>query len=149
MFAQRGREAWRNLLDAFDGERARHGERGAGAGIVDGHERAAVQHLPVDGDVRHLGHHFEGEAVAVEDLLPLRERALGEDQVEDGHEGCCMPSPGRRGGKARVGGEVGPLDRAEEGRSVAIVVRDVQEKPTLMTSAPRSARIVVATGPAM
>jgi hypothetical protein len=33
VLTQRGREAGRNLLDALDGERARHGERGAGAGI--------------------------------------------------------------------------------------------------------------------
>ena len=63
----------------------------------------------------------------VENRLPFGEGSSGEDRVEDGDERAGMGPPRRRGGEARIGAEVRPRDGG----------------------GPRSASMVVATGPAM
>src|SRR5215467_4344199 len=57
-----------HLLVAHDVERARHGVRSARPRIVDGHQRAAREHLGVVAHVVEGGDHAEGDAGLLEEV---------------------------------------------------------------------------------
>src|SRR2546428_2000281 len=62
VLAELRREAWRNLFDAGQPERARHGERRARARVVEGHQGATGDHLRIVPRVVHGADLTEGEA---------------------------------------------------------------------------------------
>src|SRR5207249_10246094 len=122
VLAELRREAWRDLFDAVEPERACHGERSARARVVEGHQGATGDHLRIVPRVVHGADLAEGEAVTIQDFSPSRPRPRSEDLVQEGHEGARVGAPGGRGGEARVLAEVGPLDRPEEVGPVTVVV---------------------------
>src|SRR3989441_9572412 len=94
VLAELRREAWRNLFDAVQPERARHGERSAPARVVEGHQGATGDHLRIVPRVVHGADLTEGEAVTVQDFSPLPPWPRSEDLVQDGHEGARVGAPG-------------------------------------------------------
>src|SRR5215467_10204161 len=91
-----------HLLVARDVERARHGVRSARPRIVDGHQRAAREHLGVVAHVVEGGDHAEGDAGLLEDGRPRRPVLGLEPRIEDGGESTGVRATGVGGLEARV-----------------------------------------------
>ena len=125
----------RHLLLAADLQRAAHRERGAGARVVDRHQRAAGPHLRIVRDLVHRPDHAEGDAGRLQHAPPLRPVALGEDRVEDGDERAHVGAAGRRRGEARVGEQVRPADGRGEVLPAPAVGRERDEEPAAVATA--------------
>src|SRR2546425_2898754 len=94
VLAELRREAWRNLFDAGQPERARHGERSSRARVGEGHQGTTGDHLRIVPRVVHGADLTEGEAVAGQGFSPLPPWPRSEDLVQDGHEGARVGAPG-------------------------------------------------------
>src|SRR5262245_44843427 len=110
MLAEVGSKTRGDLVRSVNPERTGYGERGAGARIIERHQRAALHHLAIAPNVVDGGHATEGQAVVVQDALPLDPVARGEDGVEDTDQRASVGAPRGRGREARVGREVRSLE---------------------------------------
>ena len=79
MFAEFRRTPRRDLVDAYQIERAVDGQAAA---IGKGHERAGGQHLFVGVDIGHDANHPESDADLIESMPPMRKITTQELAVE-------------------------------------------------------------------
>ena len=122
VLADLGRHRRRHLLLALDLQRAADRERGAGARVVERHQRAAGRICGVVRDVVDGADDAEGDAAGLQHAPPLRPVALGEDGVEDGDERADVGAAGRPAWRTvgRRRGRVRPM----------AVVKSCQRRPS-------------------